>query len=191
MKYLVDAYNLIGAVHHIQFSDKDKEEKLIQFLCTRHFKPSVRIFLVFDGKGPYSTFGHAYSEQHFRIIYTPEGMSADDYLINQMTKYRDKKSVVFVSSDNKIRKAAKEHHFTVLKCTEFIRLSVMPEPVETKPDNTPTDKEVNFWMHQFAPPPPSKPKQKSVPKPKPPAPKRKVPPGSVLDIDYWLKAFTD
>tara|TARA_A100001011_G_scaffold392791_1_gene481140 strand:- start:651 stop:1115 length:465 start_codon:yes stop_codon:yes gene_type:complete len=150
MKYIIDAYNLIGYMHGISLSDPDKESQLQRFIDTRVGESRDKIVLVFDGKRVEQTYQRKEVQGSIVSIFTPYGVTADQYMIKMIQKAPEKAKVVIVSSDREIRLVAKHKRLTVLSSDEFLSQyhhAVEDDIGDEKPPVTESD--VDYWLDQF------------------------------------------
>ena len=94
MKYIIDAYNLIGYMHGISLSDPDKESQLQRFIDTRVGESRDKIVLVFDGKRVEQTYQRKEVQGSIVSIFTPYGVTADQYMIKMIQKAPEKAKAI-------------------------------------------------------------------------------------------------
>jgi predicted RNA-binding protein with PIN domain len=147
MKYVVDAYNLIGAIRTISFTDPQKEEKLKQFILNRRAQREDEFFLVFDGKNKDHQFGsQGTTENGITLYFTAYGDTADGYMIEFMQNTKQKSGIIVVTSDREIQKAAKSARFAIQSVKDFLKTyDYRQEPEEEKPE----EDDMGFWLDQF------------------------------------------
>ena len=79
MKYIVDAYNVIGQLDDIQLNDPDKVNKFLGWI-QRNIKAGMHIIGVFDGQNDFIGFPMTEKRPGITIVHTPGDQSADDYI---------------------------------------------------------------------------------------------------------------
>lgn len=147
MKYVVDGYNLIGAIRSISFTDPQKEDKLKQFILKRRANKVDQFLLVFDGKNPNYEYGSEHSNQEgIAVYFTAYGQTADEYMIHFVETTKQKSGIVVVTSDREIQKSAKSAKFVVQSVKDFLSsYDNREDPEEQKP----VEDDMGFWLNQF------------------------------------------
>lgn len=151
MRYLIDGYNVIGASHHVDFTDKDKEEKLTRLLC-RFLRSRDSAVLYFDGRRLWDTLGGREQRGAVLIRYTPSGISADAAIRTDMQKATcGKKGLCIVSSDREIQAAARQCRIAYMPSDGFIRqlYAAADDGSEHAKPNTVSDLEFKYWQSCF------------------------------------------
>ena len=148
MLYLIDAYNLIGKIDKISFSDPEKEDKLIEFILNRGVLDKDKFIVAFDGKRDLSPGVTKEQRGCFTLVFTELGQSADAYIIDYIRKASHKAKVIIVSSDNEILLAAKHKGLRSLKSEQFLAAYHNRQSIENKPDVSDSDTE--FWLNKFS-----------------------------------------
>ncbi len=101
MRYLVDGYNFFFRLKEHIFPLEDARESFIHELSTSLKEIKMKASLVFDSGT--ETILDIATKKHLgdiEVIYTPRGMSADDYLIELIEIQKHPGTVTVVSSDN-------------------------------------------------------------------------------------------
>ena len=150
MKYIVDAYNLIGYMHGISLSDRDKESQLQRFIISRIGDSRDHIVLVFDGKRVEQSFQRKEVQGAVTSIFTPYGITADQYMIKKIQQAPEKSKWVIVSSDREIRLAAKHKRLLSWTSDEFLARYHHHDEFDSG-DEKPSvsDSDVDYWLDQF------------------------------------------
>jgi len=150
MIYVIDGYNLIGAWHHVELRDADKEKKLA-FFIQRSLRPQDTAILYFDGRRAFDTLGGRETCGAVSVVYTPMGISADAAIQRAMGTYKQKKSVQIVSSDREIQRSAKELRLACVASDVFMQVlyaGFHGEDQDVKPDDM-TAMEFRYWERCF------------------------------------------
>ena len=149
MKIIVDAYNIIGHLDHIQLSDPNKVELFTQWLI-RNRKNKVHIIAVFDGQN--ELVGFPTTERHpgVTIIHTSGQRSADQYIMDKLDSMTDFSTTMVVSSDREIILHAKKKKVKIMGALAFIMYMQQREsPLEQKRMPKINDKHVDYWLNEF------------------------------------------
>ncbi len=119
MNVIVDAYNLMYRLE-LKGTLEEKREKLISLLSEFLNVNGGSMTVVFDGRNNPSHHRGADKRGRVRIIYSAQGETADD-IIMEMTDKRSEKArtYVIVTSDNRIRKYAAERQIRSITSDEF------------------------------------------------------------------------
>lgn len=102
MHYYIDGYNLLFALFGPHMTDfASRRDWLIQSLNVKVEPLGLDISLVFDshfceGTGSRSHF------HHLEILYTPKGVTADDFIIKKIKKSDDPTKILLVSNDREL-----------------------------------------------------------------------------------------
>lgn len=150
MIYLIDGYNLIGAWHHVELKDTDKEKKIVFFL-QKSLRSQDSAVLYFDGRRAFDTLGGRETCGCVSVVYTPMGISADAALQRVMGSYKQKKSVQIVSSDREIQRSARESRLAYMDSDVFMKVlyaGFHGEDHEAKPEGM-SAMEFHYWETCF------------------------------------------
>ena len=110
---LIDGYNVLA-----QSSYASRDELLNQIKnYVRGQKHQVTIF--FDGTHQGTGMGDRYHEEHIEIIFSPLTITADD-MMEEYIENKHHSSMIIVSSDRRIQKAASNKKLTFLESKEFL-----------------------------------------------------------------------
>ncbi len=220
MHYLIDGHNLIGKMPDIQLSDPNDEVKLVlrvqEWLNGRS---SQQATIIFDGRRMMGGVSNPLSSRQLTVIFSPDGIIADDLIIRRINQVKNPAAYTVVSSDRMVASAAQAIRMKTLSSDEFIeragfvfdtpkkkkRREIAPAP-ETD-DPIITDAEVAEWLDLFGPVPerkpvaPSRPQQVAPPpKPKPKARKGAAftalassenPELNETEIAEWMELFQE
>ena len=146
MKYLIDAYNLIGHCQHICLSQKNKEECLVNYIKNLNFKSKDTIELIFDGKNLSTSWQSRYQSSHVTCIFTDSSQSADDYIKNKISK--QKTMLTLVTSDKEIIYTCKKYSYCkILKSQEFLKTFTTTK--NNNPNSHMQKLEIDYWLNQM------------------------------------------
>jgi predicted RNA-binding protein with PIN domain len=215
MHYLIDGHNLIAKISDINLNDPNDEVELILRLKSWAAANSKRrVTVYFDGGLP-GGVEQRLSTSGIKVIFAPEGKTADSLIIKRIRKIKNPPEYVLVTSDQQIIAAAENRRLRHLRSEVFAgkmgqekqkRMAPPPPSPETD-DPQISEREVAEWLALFGPEPqiPTKPKPSSSihsAKNTPSPPKRKSKPkrsirelkrtDSDLDDDElseWLDLF--
>ena len=148
MKYIIDAYNLIGKLSSICLSHADKEDKLVSFLEKLPSKKHDSFMCVFDGKCKYSNHMSVYSRYRVKSVFTDPEQCADSYIVNYCMRKNNKTGFIVVSSDNEILSTLKKARVKTLSCSEFLNYFNSYKQNHCDEKNVYLD-DTDFWLNQF------------------------------------------
>lgn len=150
MKYMLDAYNIIGQLDHIQLSDANKVNRFIDWL-DRHRANRMMLYVVFDGQDPLVTFPRTQRRPSIVIIHTSGERSADDYIQDRINAMSDTSGWVVVSSDRAILDHAKKRRVKTMNATSFILMVLKNESSQdaTKPEGRINQAHIDYWLNEF------------------------------------------
>jgi predicted RNA-binding protein with PIN domain len=115
---IIDGHNLIGASKNISLSDPLSKEKILSTLDKYQKILDRKIVVVFDRN---TNDGYERSDyNNIEVRYPLNGRTADDIIIDLITKYRNQHSVCIVSSDNELINKAKQSHLAWQNSHNFL-----------------------------------------------------------------------
>lgn len=120
MHYYIDGYNLLFYLLGTSAGSlKSQRDWIIQSLNIKTESLGLDLTVVFDsplspGEGSRSHF------QHLEILYTPEGVSADDFIIYKLAESRDVSKEVVVTNDRELSIRARHQHANAQGIENFI-----------------------------------------------------------------------
>jgi len=122
VEIIIDGYNLIYAWPDLKLKFKQSpelaREELIRFLSNYRKVKKHKITVVFDAYNIYNLLHSEFSEKGIKIIFTPMGVTADEFIKNKVKINGDK--YIVISSDNEIKSFSRLHHATPINSEEFI-----------------------------------------------------------------------
>ncbi|MGC6367743.1 MAG: NYN domain-containing protein [Candidatus Marinamargulisbacteria bacterium] len=149
MKYIVDAYNVIGQLDDIQLNDPDKVNKFLGWI-QRNIKAGMHITGVFDGQNELVGFPMTEKRPGITIVHTSGQQSADDYIKGKISRLTDASNTIVVTSDRDILHHAKKHRVKTLTSPLFIQLMHQTPPQKhSKKSPRITDQHVDYWLNEF------------------------------------------
>jgi predicted RNA-binding protein with PIN domain len=107
MHYIVDGYNLLFYLFGSSSSDfQAQRQSLIQSMNTKIEYLGLNVTLVFDshlspGEGSRSHY------HHLEVLFTPEGVTADDFIISNLKLSRDASKKVLITNDKELAQRAR------------------------------------------------------------------------------------
>ncbi|MCX8070412.1 MAG: NYN domain-containing protein [Thermodesulfovibrionales bacterium] len=101
LNIIIDGYNVIGTGH----KDLNKErETFVNLISNFSNSRGHSTLIIFDGHSKMSIGANIQYAGATKVIYTPVGVKADDYIINHIKSHQ--KKWIVVSNDNYIREEA-------------------------------------------------------------------------------------
>lgn len=119
MVILVDAYNLLKQILHVQFIQDAQRAAFIKEFQKYALKRNNEVILVFDGgHGLYEYEEHS---AHIEVIYSGQMHSADDFIKKYVKKHQGQ-NILLVSSDRELRMYAKKYSIESIASPEFYEI---------------------------------------------------------------------
>jgi hypothetical protein len=157
MPVVIDGYNLYHFARSVYFED-GIDLGLSAFVSilddwTRRSRQKVKI--VFDGSVPPPLRQNPHRYGQMDIEFVGPGTDADSVIEIAIVNYSAPKRLTIVSSDHRIRKAAKRRHCKVKTSDEFwrmiaIKLTSKPPIVESREKKSGLfSYEVDYWLRVF------------------------------------------
>jgi predicted RNA-binding protein with PIN domain len=117
--YIIDGYNLLWSVHKVAIHSEEMTEARLCRLIGRY----LRIIaddgkIVFDGIGPPDKTAFS-NTAGVEVIFTGTGTDADSFIEAKISSDSAPKRLIVVSSDRRIRNAAKIRKATSVKSEQF------------------------------------------------------------------------
>lgn len=147
MKYILDGYNVIGALQHIQLSQSNKESTFLTWLMP-FIHPKDHLVVVFDGKN--DAFGFHQNERRngMTIVTTQSDVSADEYIKDICVN--GSSPMIVVTSDRDIQYAAKKSQVRCMTAHQFIHAYCQHANSEYRKQAPPiTDGHIRYWLNEF------------------------------------------
>lgn len=144
MHYLVDAYNLFFRIQKKINPIAKKREQFIHQISTLLADLGGRITLVFDAG---LTHSHEYpsltNRGKIEILFTPKGLTADEYIIELVDRSKTPSRIMVVTSDRELSRKVNEHCGQTITVESFLKkLDKAPSKEEKKRAfDTPWEKE--------------------------------------------------
>ena len=100
-------------------------------------------FLIFDGSHKKDEQSGKVYKSPLEITYTPQGQTADCYILEMISYQKNKKSITLVTNDSGLKRQARGYGVKVLSCEHFIDF------LERKKKPSSSVKEVKDSPHQI------------------------------------------
>lgn len=160
MHYLIDGHNLIAKIPDINLNDPNDEVELILRLKSwTAANPKRKVTVYFDGGLP-GGIEQRLSTSGIKVIFAPEGKTADALIISYIQKIPNPPEFTLVTSDQQIIAAVQNRRLRHLRSETFAaqmgqdkqkRMSPSPPPQSDEPQIS--DSEVTEWLELFGPEP--------------------------------------
>lgn len=167
MHYLIDGHNLIAKLPDVSLDDPNDEiELILRLKGWAAASPKRKITVFFDGGLP-GGVAHRLSSSDIRVIFAPEGKTADSLIIKRIRAIKNPPEYRLVTSDRQIIRVAQQRRMphllaetfaTKLRVDQQNRQALPPSPEIDEPPLT--ESEIAEWLELFGPEPeiPSKPR---------------------------------
>jgi uncharacterized protein len=156
MAYLIDGYNLLGAIRKLDETFATLDEaglcaKLSEFL--HRMRQEGRIY--FDGTGPRDKSGLT-GLSHLEVIFTGPGVEADHRIAEEIELSTAPKYLVIISTDREVRTAAEKRKSAAVRSEDF--WPILMKTLEKKKKSIPeprakreglTEGETEEWLKIF------------------------------------------
>jgi predicted RNA-binding protein with PIN domain len=142
--FLIDGYNLLHAVARGRATPEARVQ-LVSLIETWCRTGGYRARIVFDATG-----GMKRREERggLEIRSVPQGRTADEEILEAVSRTEDRTEFTVVSNDLGIVKAAEKKGFKVLPCEDFAR-QVLQRPDAPEKSDSASGAEVDYWMREF------------------------------------------
>ncbi|MFC1498178.1 NYN domain-containing protein [Verrucomicrobiota bacterium] len=122
---LIDGYNAIHKIPELEeIVDKNLKQARegLKRYCSRWLssrKDVSEFIIVFDGRSQFSGMG-SMSEKNIRVIFTEDGETADERIINIIQAYGGSRRYIAVSNDNFVKRGASLEGAQIMSVREFL-----------------------------------------------------------------------
>jgi predicted RNA-binding protein with PIN domain len=154
LRYVIDGYNLahrIPAIAAMLGSDLERaRERLVDRLAGFAAVRRARVTVVFDGTGFKGSRGQGF--KGVEVVYSRSPESADKRIMALIERERKVRSWVVVSSDNAIKRHARDYGAKIMTSDEFAALLDAPPPRPrrvTREEPKLSAAEVDEWLRYF------------------------------------------
>lgn len=106
MYFFIDGYNLLFTCGEEGRSLQNQRDHLIQWIRSEFGNMRLKGALVFDGSHRRDEESGLSYQNPLELVYTPKGQSADEYIIEQLERLKNCKSITVVTNDQGLRKIA-------------------------------------------------------------------------------------
>lgn len=104
--YIIDGYNFLFQIHSFDGTLEQGRETLLSFLESASNQKKLQITIIFDG-ADLSPYPHHKSYGTLNIVYSPAYMTADDYILEELSSMDKPHIVTLVTSDKQLAKKAR------------------------------------------------------------------------------------
>jgi predicted RNA-binding protein with PIN domain len=122
MRYLVDAYNLLFRIGDPPGRFENRRLNLIKAVNAISLSTNLNITLVFDGAEMPPAHATRHHFDTIELVYTPKGLSADDFIISEVELATRPEMLTVVSSDSGLTRKCRLHRGHVMKVEDFLLL---------------------------------------------------------------------
>ena len=144
MHYYVDGYNFLFRIFEKIDPLEKKRNQLINLLNEELKFLKGRCSLVFDSSEQIRDCPQCAFLENLEVIYTPRGLTADNYIIELVEHSRTPKAITIVTSDNGLGRQCRHLGSLVMTIEAFIIfiLKKTKKSEDTKPSQTSSDAEI-------------------------------------------------
>ncbi|MDI6850014.1 MAG: NYN domain-containing protein [Candidatus Saccharicenans sp.] len=154
MAYLIDGNNLMGqADPYFKFDPTSRNQLVARLLLFQKITRS-RIFLVFDGRPPLDERRIKLNPK-FTVIFPEPGQTADSLIEEMLSRKRDRRYFLVVSSDRGLREIARVHGARSIGTPEFLKQlkqtlkdNRLERELQKQTDDS-TPLEISLWTELF------------------------------------------
>ena len=114
---LVDGYNVSKAAWP-SLPIAVQRSRLVDALAELHARTAAEVEVVFDGRGHQAVSGPGRAS--VRVRFSPDGVEADDVLVELVDRAGPERPVVVVTSDNRVRDAVRRRGGNVVGATQLL-----------------------------------------------------------------------
>lgn len=144
MHYYVDGYNFLFRIFEKIDPLEKKRDQLIEILNEELKFLKGRCSLVFDSSQQIRDCPQCAFLENLEVIYTPRGLTADNYIIELVEHSRNPKAITVVTSDGGLGRQCSHLGSLVMTIEAFITfiLKKTKKSEATKPSQTSSDAEI-------------------------------------------------
>ncbi|KKL61946.1 MAG: hypothetical protein KR126chlam4_00285 [Candidatus Anoxychlamydiales bacterium] len=120
MLYLIDGYNLLFKFFHSEKNIQTQRNLVIQLLQEKASLLKLNFHLIFDAHHQEEIVAHKSDINRLKVIYTPKGQTADDYILERVFLSKTPSQLTIVTSDNSLAFQAKNMLAQTKSIADFI-----------------------------------------------------------------------
>lgn len=106
MQYIIDGYNFLFQLYAFDGTLEQGRETLLEFLDKASTQKNLQITIVFDG-ADLSSYPHFKTFGSLQVIYSPSYMTADDYILEELSSIDHPQTVTVITSDRQLANKAR------------------------------------------------------------------------------------
>ena len=122
MHYLIDGYNLLFHLQHIEGTFQKRRQKIIEILQKEIYKNKLSALLVFDGTDRKEDESEYYYFGPLEVVFTQKGQTADEFIIETVQFSKRPSQETVITSDKKLSKHCVCYGSHVLSVPNFLAL---------------------------------------------------------------------
>ena len=120
MHYYIDGYNLLFRVLHAGEDLQVQRQRIIDDLYNKIHFLELHVTLVFDSQYHHAGSSRSY-KQHLEILFTAQGETADDLILDEIKKASKPEQITVITSDKKLAWLARRRAAKTETVEEFIQ----------------------------------------------------------------------
>ncbi|NGX28783.1 MAG: hypothetical protein K940chlam1_00970 [Candidatus Anoxychlamydiales bacterium] len=120
MLYLIDGYNLLFRFFHSEKKLETQRNLAIKFLQEKTSLLKINAHLIFDAHNQDIETPSFTSSKTLKIIYTPKGQTADDYILERIFLSKTPSQIMVITSDRSLQNKAKDLNARTQSIDDFI-----------------------------------------------------------------------
>ena len=148
MHYIIDGYNLFFWKEKAPASIEKKRNDFIHALNQRIEKERLKATLIFDSHkilAPF--FPSAYKLSSVEVIFSPQGLTADDYILEYFKIQKHPQNVIIVTSDLELSQKARRLGAKTITIESFLKILLKRERKRAKKEDE--EKQITETADQF------------------------------------------
>jgi predicted RNA-binding protein with PIN domain len=147
MPYLIDGHNLIGQTPGLSLADPDDERQLVELLRAYMIRARKKGAVFFDNGQPGGSGN--WTNSVLEVVFARASSSADDLIRQRLSRDKNPRGLIVVSSDQAVAQAAQAAHARVQSSAEFARQMTNQPPTLQKKEASLTKEEILEWEKVF------------------------------------------
>jgi predicted RNA-binding protein with PIN domain len=105
--FLIDGYNLLFSWIESKGSIEKKRATLVQWIQREFKKMKLRGIIVFDGAHRRDEESGLSYPSPMELAYTPKGQSADQYILERLESFQNRKNATVITNDQGLKRLAR------------------------------------------------------------------------------------
>ncbi|MBI2742387.1 MAG: NYN domain-containing protein [Chlamydiales bacterium] len=135
MDYLLDGYNLLFREVKNPRPLQRTRERILKALDEEIAEAGLHVTVIFDGSEKRAVGISSYKLEAVEVVFTSEGLSADDYILEMLSSAKNPKQKSVITGDRDLIRKAKRYGAETLDISDFFALILKKKKKKRAPSS--------------------------------------------------------